>query len=232
VAVVSQPSNRNAKIAAPGKVDTTLGEFWVENPWDIVESGHNLSAYERKRVYLNVAGQNGRDFLDVSYLSGADSEGDGRSVVAGDLRNNGRLDVILRQVGGGPLLIYENNFPQRHYQEVSLRGTRSNRLGIGARLVATTSREQRIVREQFPVNSYRSQMPNIVHFGLGDADRVERLEIQWPSGVKQVLTNLAANRHIVVEEGKEGEAAVETVVPGKPIRPTAEAVALKAQANP
>src|SRR5262249_40955376 len=156
-----------------------------------------------------------RDFLDVSYLSGADSDGDGRSVIAGDLRNNGRLDLVVRQVGGGPLIIYENNFPQRHFLEVSLRGTKSNRLGIGARLPAKVKGQMR-VREQFPHNSFRSQMPNIVHFGLDDATEVERLVIQWPSGVKQELTNLAADRHIFVEEGKE---AVETVVPGKPLRP-------------
>jgi hypothetical protein len=216
---VSQPSDRGAKIEAPGKVDKTLGEFWVENPWEIMMSGHNLSAYERNRVYMNVPGEaRARDFLDVSFLSGADSDGDGRGVIAGDLRNNGRLDVIVRQSGGGPFLIYENNFPQRHYLEVSLRGTQSNKLGIGARLIATV-KGQNLVREQYPLNSYRSQMPNIVHFGLGDATQVDRLVIQWPSGAKQELTNLAGDRHIIVEEGKEGMGAVETVVPGKTMRP-------------
>jgi hypothetical protein len=220
--VVSQPTNRGARIAAPGKVDKSLGEFWVENPWDIVKSGHNLSAYERKRLFLNVpAGAGGpatRDFLDVSYLSGADNDGDGRSVIAGDLRNNGRLDLVVRQSGGGPLYIYQNDFPQRHYLEVSLRGTRSNRLGIGARLVATV-KGQNLVREQFPHNTYRSQAPNIVHFGLGDAVEVERLVIHWPSGARQELLNLPADRHIIVEEGREGAAAVETVVPGQTMRP-------------
>ncbi len=224
---MSQPYDRGARIPAPGKVDRALGEFWVENPWEIARSGHNLSSYERKRVFLNVPAAPdptnavttcSRDFLDVSYLSGADNDGDGRCVIAGDLRNNGRLDLIVRQSGGGPLFIYENNFPQRHYLAVSLRGIQSNRLGIGARLVATV-KGQNLVREQFPLNSFRSQMPNIVHFGLGDATQVERLVIQWPSGAKQELTNLAADRHIIVEEGKQGSAAVETVVPGKIMRP-------------
>src|SRR5260370_1328855 len=159
-----------------------------------------------------------RAFLDVSFLSGADSDGDGRSVIAGDLRNNGRLDLVVRQSGGGPLYIYENDFPQRHYLKVSLRGTKSNRLGIGARLIASV-KGQNLVREQFPLNSFRSQMPNIVHFGLGDASRVDRLIIQWPSGAKQILSNLAADRHVIVEEGKEGNAAVETIVPGKNVQP-------------
>jgi hypothetical protein len=212
---VSQPNNRGASIPTPGKIDHSLGEFWVDNPWDIIEHGHNLSAYERKRVYMNKQGQ---DFLDVSHLSGADNDGDGRCVVAGDFRNNGRLDVVMRQVGGGPILLYENNFPQRHYLKVSLRGTTSNRYGIGARLVASAG-GQKLVREQYPLNSYRSQMPNIVHFGLGDATQIDKLTIQWPSGKEQELTNLPADRHIVVTEGKEGDAAVETVVPGQTIAP-------------
>jgi hypothetical protein len=216
---VSQPYERGARVPIPGKLDTRLGEFWVENPWDIIKKGHNLSCYERKRVFLNVPGDvRGRDFLDISFLTGADNDSDGRSVVAGDFRNNGQLDLVVRQVGGGPVLVYENHFPKRHYLEVSLRGTKSNRQGIGARIVAEVNGRQ-VVREQYPLSSYRSQMPNIVHIGLGDASAVDRLIINWPSGARQELTHLAADRHIVVQEGKDGDAAVETVVPGRTIAP-------------
>lgn len=215
MAVVSQPSDRGALVPAPGKVDASLGEFWVENPWDIVKQGHNLSAYERNRAYLNVPGADGRNFLDISYLSGGDSDGDGRSVVAGDFRNIGRLDLMVRQVGGGPFLLLENDFPQKHYLKVGLRGTKSNRMGIGARLVATAGGHQ-LVREQFPVNTYHSQASNIVHFGLGDSERVECLTIRWPSGQIQELRNLAADRHILVQEGNS---AVDLVTPGKQMEP-------------
>jgi hypothetical protein len=214
-----------SRVEAPGKLDLSLGEFWVERPWEIGQKGHNLSAYERKRAFLNVPGEiRGRDFVDISYLTGADNDGDGRSVVAGDFRNNGQLDLLVRQVGGGPLILYENHFPKKHYLEVSLRGRpgkkvpTSNRLGVGARLVAVVNGRQ-LVREQYPLNSYRSQMPNVVHFGLGDATKVDRLTIRWPSGAEQILTDLPADRHVVVEEGKQGEAAVEVVVPGHTIRP-------------
>jgi hypothetical protein len=215
VAVVSQPYDRQALVSLPNKLDPSLGEFWVENPWDIVAKGHNLSAYERKRIYWNVGGQN---FLDISHLTGADNDGDGRSVVAGDFRNNGRQDLVVRQAGGGALMLYENNFPQRHYLEVSLRGTRSNRLGIGARLTAVAGGRP-IVRELFPHNTFNSQMPTVVHFGLDDATTVERLTVRWPSGLVQELNGLAADRHIIITEGKEGAAAVETVVPGVTIAP-------------
>ena len=212
---MSQPFNRGASVPAPGEVDQSLGEFWVTNPWDIVDQGHNLSAYERKRAFLNVRGQS---FLDISYLTGADIDGDGRSVVAGDFRNDGQLDLVVRQVGGGPVLLYENRFPKAHYLTVSLRGRASNRRGIGAQLLAHAG-GRALVREIYPLNSFRSQMPALAHFGLGDAAVVDRLTIRWPSGMTQELTGLPADRHIIVEEGKEGPDAVQTVMPGRTIPP-------------
>jgi hypothetical protein len=205
---VSQPYDRGAHIPQPGELDPTLNEFWVTNPFEIAPLGHNLSAFERKRTFLNLQG---RDFVDISFLTRTDGDADGRAVAVGDFFNNGRQDIVMRQAGGGPLLFFENHFPQRHYLEVSLRGTKSNRLGIGARLVARVQGQQ-LVREMYPQNTFASQMPNIVHFGLGSAAHVDQLTIQWPSGQKQVLDNLAADRHIVVEEGNP---KVQTVVAGK-----------------
>jgi hypothetical protein len=201
-------------IAAPGDVDKTRDEFWSNNPWNIAAEGHNLSCYERDRTFLNVL--KGEAFLEISHLTGADNDGDGRCVVAADFFNTGRQDLIVRQVGGGPLLLYENRFPQKHFLKVTLRGgPRSNRQGVGARLIAVV-RGQQLVREMYPANSYRSQSPNIVHFGLGDETSVENLKITWPSGNEQILKNVPGDRHIVVDETKE---AVETVVPGRTIAP-------------
>lgn len=212
---MSQPFRQGAEVPLPGKLDKSLGEFWSTNPWSIVSDGNNLSAYERNRAFLNVRGQ---DFLDISHLTGADSDGDGRSVVAADFRNVGMPDLIVRQAGGGPLVLYENRLPRKHYLMVSLRGRQSNRQGVGARLTAAVGGRQ-IVREMFPASAYRSQAPNLVHFGLADDTAVGTLTIRWPSGKVQVLTGLAGDRHVVVDEGKDGEAAVETVVPGRTIEP-------------
>ncbi len=212
---MSQPFNRGASVPAPGAVDSSLGEFWVTNPWDIVDKGHNLSAYERKRAFLNVGGTG---FVDISYLTGADSDGDGRSVVAGDFRNDGRLDLVLRQVGGGPLRLFENQFPKAHYLTVSLRGRASNRLGIGARVTATASGRTQ-TRELYPHNSFHSQMASRLHFGLGDATQIDRLTVRWPSGAVQTLENLAADRHVMITEGLAGTYALETVTPGRLIAP-------------
>ena len=124
----------------------------------------------------------------------------------------------MRQVGGGSVLLFENQFPVAHYLSVSLRGTRSNRLGIGARVsVVAGGLEQ--VRELYPQNGFRSQIASRLHFGLGDQSKVDRLTIQWPSGEIQALGDLAVDRHIVVDEGKTGSAAVEDVIPGRSIKP-------------
>ena len=202
-------------IKAPGEIDADLREFWVEDPWQIMAMGHNLSAYERKRAFLNAKG---KAFLDISHLTGADNDSDGRSVVAADFFNTGRLDLIVRQVGGGPLMLYENRFPQKHYLKVSLRGSQSNRQGIGARITAVANGLSQI-REMYPYNTYRSQAPNIVHFGLGDADTVERLTIRWPSGKVQEVHVVKADRHIVINEDREGFAAIETIRPGRTTQP-------------
>src|SRR5262249_39034106 len=152
--------------------------------------GHNLSAFERNRAFLNVKGQ---DFLDISHLTGADSDGDGRSVVAADFRNAGMLDLIVRQAGGGPLLLFENRLPRQNYLMVPPRGQESNRQGIGARLTAVVQGQQ-LVRELYPANGFHSQAPNIVHFGLADALVAESLTIRWPSGKVQVLKDVKGGR--------------------------------------
>jgi hypothetical protein len=209
---VSQPFNRSAAVPLPGKLDSSLGEFWVSNPWQIVAQGHNLSAFERNRAYLNV---NGQDFVEISHLTSADSDGDGRAVVAADFRNVGMLDLVVRQAGGGALLLFENRLPSKRYLQVSLRGQKSNRQGIGARLTAVAG-GQRQVREMYPANSYVSQAPNRVHFGLGNTETVKSLTIRWPSGQIQVFKEVKGDRHIVIDEGSE---VIETVKPGQTIAP-------------
>jgi enediyne biosynthesis protein E4 len=215
LAVVSQPCDRSALVPLPGKLDDSLREFWVNNPWQIVAHGHNLSCYERNRVFLNVQG---KDFLDISHLTGADSDGDGRAVVAADFRNVGMLDLMVRQAGGGALLLFENRLPRKNYLEVSLRGRESNRQGIGARLTAMV-KGQPIVREMYPANGFSAQAPNIVHFGLADAKAADQLTIRWPSGRVQTLQGVAGNRHVVIDEGKSGSDAIATVQPGETMAP-------------
>ena len=204
---MSQPFDRGCQVPAPAELDDSLDEFWSGNAFDISMS-HNLSGYERNRTYLNAAGKN---FVDISFVSGADSDGDGRCVVPLDFNNDGRQDLIVRQVGGGSLKLFENNFPKQNWLRVSLRGVQSNRLGIGARLIAKIGTRQ-VVRELWPANTFYSQAPAAIHLGLGTSEKIDELSIRWPSGKVQKLKDIEANRHVLIKEGSD---AMHTVKPGE-----------------
>ncbi len=181
------------------KPDERLKDWWVENPWLIAARGKSLSGYERNRVFINA---HGAEFFEISGLTGADSDGDGRAVVPVDVNGDGREDLFVRQAGGGSLLLFENRFPQAHWLQVSLRGVKSNRLGLGARLVAQVG-GQKLVRELYPQNTFKSQAPAYVHFGLGKAAKVDHLTITWPSGLVQEWVDLPADRYIRITEGAQ-----------------------------
>jgi enediyne biosynthesis protein E4 len=189
---VSQPFNRGAIVPAPIEPNKSLHNWWVENPWLIAASGKSLSGFERNRIFLNVQG---REFFEISGLTLADSAADGRGTVAADLTNDGMEDVLVRHVGGLPIALYENRFPKTSWLRVTLRGVRSNREGIGARLVAVSNGRQ-FVRELFPNNGFMGQNAAHVHFGLGNATKLDQLTIRWPSGAVQEFKDLEINRHV------------------------------------
>lgn len=201
---MSQPFDRLAICPAPKQPDERLKDWWVENPWLIVAKGRSLSGYERNRAYLNVRGN---EFFEISGLTGADSEGDARAVVAVDVNGDGMEDLLVRQAGGGSFLLFDNRFPKAHWLEVSLQGDKSNRLGIGARLVAQVG-SQKIVRELYSSTSFKSQGPAHVHFGLGTAAKVDRLTVTWPSGLVQEFSGVQVDRRILIREGNAQVAAL------------------------
>ena len=193
----------------PAELDESLDEFWSGNAFSI-SLRHNLSGYERNRTYLNA---NGKNFVDVSFLSGTDSDGDGRCVVPIDFNLDGQRDLIVRQTGGGAFKLFQNQFPKQNWLRVSLRGVESNRLGIGARVVAKIG-DRQVVRELWPVNTFFSQAAASAHLGLGAGETVDELSIRWPSGKEQLLKAIGVNRHILIQEGN---AKVNVVEPGEPM---------------
>ena len=194
---MSQPFNRGAIVPAPIEPDPRLNNWWVENPWLIAASGKSLSGFERNRIFLNVRGQ---EFFEISGLTLADSPADGRGTVAADFNHDGMEDVMVRHVGGLPVALYENRFPKKSWLRVTLRGVQSNREGIGARLVAVNNGQQ-IVRELYPNNGFMGQNAAQVHFGLGEATRLDQLTIRWPNGAVQEFMDLEINRHVRFTEG-------------------------------
>ena len=105
---MTQPFNRLSVIEPQGDLDVEAGELWVSNPWELMSEGVNLSAYERNRLFFN---HEGREFIDLSYQSGADIDSDSRSAIAADFDRDGDLDLLVASVGGGPLRLFMNQIP-------------------------------------------------------------------------------------------------------------------------
>jgi hypothetical protein len=128
----------------------------------------------------------------------------GRGMAIGDFDNDGDLDVLVNMVNDVPQLLRCDSRPRaRNWIKVRTRGTKSNRTGIGARIVCTAEIAGKPVRQVNEVRSggsYLSQNDMRVHFGLGDA-AVASIEIHWPSGVVDRRENVKANQVLLVEEG-------------------------------
>jgi hypothetical protein len=158
---------------------------------------------EPKVLYRN----NGNGtFRDISRSAGSaiSRPSSARGLAVGDLWNDGRLAaVIVNRNEAANLLVNRATYPN-HWIAFKTIGTRSNRSGIGARLILKTdSRTQ--IDEVRSGSSYISNNDVRVHFGLGASTKVEHLEVRWPSGLMEQFRNPAVDTIVVVKEGS-GEA--------------------------
>ena len=117
----------------------------------------------------------------------------GRGAAFGDLNNDGWMDVVTSVLGGHPQ-VFLNRGGSRHWLVISLRGTRSNRDGFGARV-----RVNGQTRFATTAGSYLSASDKRLHFGLGAAETAQ-VEIRWPSGTRQTLNNIRADQFLEVRE--------------------------------
>lgn len=180
-------------------MDEANGEFWIGNPFLFSNTNENLSAFERNGVFLNTGA---RDFLDMSFISGSDNQGDSRTVIGTDIDQDGMPELLIRQAGGGALAVYQNNFPKANWLVLSLRGEQSNTAGIGAK-ISVRRGGLTVFKELYPIVNFLSQSPSRVHIGMGEFNTADEIKIQWPAGGTTVLKNVEANRHLRVYE-KDG----------------------------
>jgi hypothetical protein len=154
---------------------------------------------ERKILYHN----NGNGtFTDVSRDAGPGitTSASGRGLAVGDLWNDGRLSAVVVNRNAPPSLLVNRVSYPNHWIGIKTVGTRSNRSGIGTRLVLETAARAQI-DEVRSGSSYLSNSDMRIHFGLGTTTKIQYLEVRWPSGRVERFHNLSVDTIATVKEG-------------------------------
>ncbi len=142
-------------------------------------------------TFKNVSKELGSDFLLPRVSRGA---------AIADFDNDGDLDILVNNNGGPAQLLRNDGGNANHWLQIFLVGTQSNRDGIGAR-VRVSAGDLKLYEQKKGGMSYQSAQDPRLHFGLGSHNKVDRLEIQWPSGSTTSLTDIASDRILAIKEG-------------------------------
>ncbi len=145
--------------------------------------------------FVDVAGVSSEIFKDAWV---------GRGMAIGDINNDGRIDAVVSTNGGPAHVLLNETETHNHWITLKLTGHKSNRDGIGAQVkIVTASGDQWATVST--ASGYMSSSDPRVHFGLGTATMVNRIEIRWPSGIQQVLLNVPCDRQVNIDEPAKSE---------------------------
>jgi len=156
---------------------------------------------EHNSVFRNLG--NGK-FEDVSEDAGpdfliADAH---RGVAFGDIDNDGRIDAVVTTLNGHVKLFHNISDTNHHWILLRLVGTKSNRMGLGAKIRITTDDGRIQWNEAITAVGYACSSDSRVHFGLGNSRLIRELEIVWPSRIRQVLYDVEVDRILTVKEAQ------------------------------
>lgn len=181
-----------------GKLDVVVANG---NVLDNASNFRDHATYAQRKLLFHNEGKGTFKEVGLSSGPGFALEKVGRGLAVGDIDNDGHLDLLITNNGQTADLLHNDGGSRNNALLVRTIGTKSNRDGIGARLKLTVGSTSQMA-EVKAGSSYLSQSDMRVHFGLGRASRIDRLELRWPSGTVDVLNNLEVNQILTVLEGK------------------------------
>ncbi len=170
-----------------------------------VDSAHLGSSYREPRLLYWNAG-NGK-FKDLSQQCGpgCTQPTASRGLAIGDLWNDGRISAVVNNMSGQPVLLVNQADNRNHWLGVITRGTQSNRDGIGAK-VTVLAGSHKFVEEVRSGSSYISNSDLRLHFGLGNSQAVDGIQVRWPNGKIEMFPGTSADCFVTLIEGR-GETA-------------------------
>ena len=137
--------------------------------------------------------------MDVARPTGADCIKDSRGVAVADFNGDGRLDLVINNNNATPTLYLNNVAKSGNAVVIELKAQRSNRDAIGA-IARLWIGKTVMVRQVNPAGGYLAQSSRVLHFGLGDASKVDSIAIRWPRGTNQSLISPAINTLLSIRE--------------------------------
>jgi hypothetical protein len=202
-----------AGIAKPSVPYVGWGDAWVDltnSGWQdlVLVNGHvypqvddikaGIAYREPKLIYLN---QHNGTFREVGAATGNSvlTLQVSRGLAVGDLFHRGVLDLVIENLDGSPMILEPKPIPSNHWISFALEGTPKNRLALNARIRVTTGTQQQL-QEIRSGGSYLSQNDLHLHFGIGKARLIDKVEVQWPNGPTQTFTNVNPDHFYLLKQ--------------------------------
>ena len=166
---------------------------------DNIDFYDSTTAYRTRNILLMNAGNGTFDNVSDAAGNGLQPELSSRGAAFDDLDNDGDVDVVILNSRAGPTILRNDSATGNHWIQLRLRGTTSNRDGVGAQ-VKVAAGDSVQVDEVHSGRGYQSHWGTRLHFGLGDRNLIERIEVRWVGGGTDVLEDVGVDQLLTIEE--------------------------------